>query len=232
MRAIVPLTFALVLLVPACLRAADEPAADGFVSIFNGKDLTGWEGNPKLWSVKDGAITGQTTPENKITRNTFIIWKGGKLTDFELRLKFKMQGGNSGVQYRSKDRGDFVVAGYQADIDAANTYTGILYEEGGRGFIANLGQRVIVGADGKIKVVEKIAEPKDIRAAVKQGDWNEYVIVARGNHITQTINGVKTVDVTDEHEAKRSLEGRRGRRARLPGSIARRIPVLGNESLP
>lgn len=204
---IIPAIALTLLIAPASLRAADAPAADGFVSIFNGHDLTNWEGNPKLWSVKDGAITGQTTAENKITKNTFLIWKGGTVADFELRLKFKMQGGNSGIQYRSKDKGDWVVNGYQADIDAANTYTGILYEEGGRGIIANLGQKVVIGADGKIKVVEKIADPKDIRAAVKKEDWNDYVIVAKGNHLTHTINGITTVDIADEQESKRSMEG-------------------------
>ena len=98
------------------------PAADdeGFVSLFNGKDLSGWEGDSVHWSVQDGAITGKTTPETLIKSNTFLVWQGGKPADFVLRLKFKMQGGNSGVQYRSKllDPEKYIVGGYQADIDS------------------------------------------------------------------------------------------------------------------
>ena len=109
--------------------AAEAPPQDpGFVSIFNGTSLEGWEGTPEFWSVQDGAIVGQTTAENPTKGNTFLIWRQGTLDDFELRLKYRITGGNSGVQYRSKDYGDFVVGGYQADIDSGTTYSGILYE--------------------------------------------------------------------------------------------------------
>src|ERR1035441_1529165 len=119
---------------------ADCPAEKGFARIFNGKDLTGWDGNPKLWSVKDGAITGQTTAENPAKGNTFLIWTNGTPGDFELRCSFKIVPGdkqgfaNSGIQYRSKvlDPSNWVVGGYQADMEAGPTYTGILYEEGMR----------------------------------------------------------------------------------------------------
>ena len=110
---------------------AEEHEA-GFVQLFDGKTLTGWDGNPKFWSVVDGAIVGRTTPDNPTKGNTFLIWRQGLLCDFELRLSWKIEGGNSGVQYRSRDYGDWVVGGYQADIDANNRYTGILYEERGR----------------------------------------------------------------------------------------------------
>src|ERR1051325_8453468 len=111
-------------------------AGGEFKSIFNGKDLTGWDGNPKFWSVKDGAITGQTTDDNKTAGNTFLIWKDGTVDDFELRLSYKIVGGNSGIQYRSKDLGEWVVGGYQGDFEAGDTYSGILYEERGRGILA------------------------------------------------------------------------------------------------
>ena len=125
-------------------RADDEP---GFKSIFNGRDLAGWDGNPKFWSAKDGVITGQTTAENPAPGNTFLIWRDGPVDDFELRLSYRIVGGNSGIQYRSTDHGNWVVGGYQADFEAGKTYTGILYEERGRGILAQRGQKVIVKAD-------------------------------------------------------------------------------------
>ena len=114
----------------------------GEKQVFNGKDLSGWEGNPKLWSVQDGAITGKTSDsgDTKISHNTFLIWKDGKVSDFELTFKYRIEKGNSGIQYRSKqlEPGLFgpVVSGYQADFEAGKTYSGILYEEKGRGILA------------------------------------------------------------------------------------------------
>lgn len=191
-------------------QAARGPAAEaeaGFVSLFDGQSLQGWEGNKAFWSVRDGAITGQTTAENPTRGNTFLIWRGGQVADFELRLQFRMVGGNSGIQYRSTDHGNFVVGGYQADIDASNTFTGILYEERGRGIVARRGQKVVVQADGKLETVGTTCDEKELLTAVKKEDWNAYVIIARGNHLIQQINGFTTVDVTDHQEAKRRLEG-------------------------
>jgi hypothetical protein len=190
-------------------------AEEGFVEIFNGSDLTGWEGNPKLWSVKDGAITGQTTAENPTKRNTFLIWTNGTVADFELRCSFKLAPGdskdfaNSGIQYRSKvaDPANWVVHGYQADMEAGPTYTGILYEEGGRGILAQRGEKVVVGPDGKKQVVGSLGSAAEIGAAIKKGDWNDYVIIVKGNHLQQIINGKQTVDVVDEQEAKRAMSG-------------------------
>jgi hypothetical protein len=192
------------------------PAAEqGFVRIFNGKDLTGWEGNPKLWSVKDGAITGQTTAENPAKRNTFLIWTNGTPSDFELRCSFKLVPGdakgfaNSGIQYRSKvvDPSYWVVHGYQADMEAGPTYTGILYEEGMRGIMAGRGEKVLWDKDGKKQVVGSVGDAAAIETSLKKGDWNDYVIIAKGNHLQQFVNGKPTIDVTDECEAKRAMSG-------------------------
>jgi len=191
-----------------------SPGEKGFVRLFNGKDLTGWEGNPKLWSVKDGAITGQTTAENPAKGNTFLIWTNGTVGDFELRCAFKLTPGdakgfaNSGIQYRSKvfDPANWVVGGYQADMEAGPTYTGILYEERLRGIMAQRGEKVVWEKDGK-KVVGSVGNSADIQAAIKKGDWNDYVVIAKGNHLQQFINGKPTVDVTDEDEAKRAMTG-------------------------
>jgi hypothetical protein len=200
--------------VPATARGAEAAKAEGAKdakAIFNGKDLTDWDGNPQFWSVQDGAITGVTTKENPTKGNTFIIWRGGVLKDFELRMMFRLENHNSGVQYRSKDRekdrGKWVVGGYQADMDGANTYTGGLYEEGGRGILAKPGQKVTVGADGKPKVTETLTDPQKIKEAIKNQDWNELVILARGNHLVHKLNGLVTVDLTDDDEKGRAMEG-------------------------
>ncbi len=187
----------------------------GFQSIFNGQDLTGWDGNPKLWSVKDGAITGQTTAENPAKGNTFLIWTNGTVADFELRCSFRLVPGdakgfaNSGIQYRSKvvDPANWVVGGYQADMEAGPTYTGILYEERCRGSMANRGEKVVWDKDGKKQVVGSVGNAADIEGSLRKGDWNDYVIIAQGNHLQQFINGKQTIDVTDETETKRAMSG-------------------------
>lgn len=193
-----------VLLAALTVAAAPVRAAeDGeFKPIFNGKDLSGWDGDPKFWSVRDGAITGQTTQENPTKGNTFIIWRDGKVDDFELRLKFKIVGGNSGIQYRSKESPNWVIGGYQADFEAGETYSGILYEERGRGILAQRGQKTIVRENGKPEVTGSVGDSKEIQKAIKKEDWNDYTIVARGNHFIHKINGVTTVDVTDEDDAR------------------------------
>ena len=180
---------------------ADDEA--GFTPLFDGKSLDGWNGNPDFWSVKDGAITGQTTAEKPTKGNTFIIWKKGEVGDFELRLQFKIIGGNSGVQYRSQEVDKWVIKGYQADFDGAGSWAGTLYEEKGRGVLAKRGQKVEVGTDGKPKEVGKTAEEKQIVDSLKKEDWNDYVIIADGNHLVQKLNGITTVDLVD-NDAKNS----------------------------
>ena len=199
----IPLLLAIALSCAAGALAAQE----GAVSLFNGKDLSGWDGDPKFWSVKDGAITGVSTAENPVKVNTFLIWKGGTLKNFELRAKYRLEGNNSGIQYRSKDLGEWRVGGYQADMDAANTYTGILYEERGRGILANVGTKSTVGPDGKVQVTGSVGDPAEIKAAIRKDGWNEYRITARGNHLVHEINGKVTAEFTDDDEAKRSMEG-------------------------
>ncbi len=192
-------------------------AEPDFKSLFNGKDLAGWEGNPNLWSVRDGAITGVTKADPKLTHNTFLVYTNGTLEDFELRLSYRIVNGNSGIQYRSKviDQGEFgpIVSGYQADFEAGKTYSGILYEERGRGILAQRGQKTVVKADPndprkhKVEVAGSVGESAEIQARIKPEDWNDYVIIARGNHLQHFINGVQTVDVVDEHEARAAKSG-------------------------
>ncbi|MDB6133540.1 MAG: Trehalose utilization [Verrucomicrobiales bacterium] len=193
------------LLFPALLHAGET------IQLFNGKDLTGWEGLSGFWSVKDGTITGQTTAEHPTKGNTFLIWKGGEVSDFELKFQYKITAqndkgfGNSGVQYRSKiaDPAAFVLGGYQADFEYGTTYSGILYEERGRGILAQRGQKVTVkpGEEAgkfKLEVTGETGKSAEIQASIKQNEWNDYKIVAKGGHLQHFINGRLTVDVTDE----------------------------------
>ena len=185
-------------------------AEEGFERIFNGKDLTDWKGKEGFWSVQDEAITGTTTKEKPTRGNTFCIWTGGKLEDFELKLKFRIAGHNSGIQFRSKHRGNFVVAGYQADFDAKNGWTGTLYEEKtGRGVLARRGNKVVIHPDGKKETVGKTVDQKTLLSKVKKFEdgWNEYHITAIDNHIVMKINGMVTADVTDNQETRRAMAG-------------------------
>lgn len=189
------------------------PEPKDMVALTNGKDLTGWEGNPKLWSYQDGAIRGETTAENPTKGNTFLIWKGGTLEDFELRLSFRIKSGNSGVQYRSQHVDNknpanrWVVAGYQAEVTDNPGSAGFLYHERGRGSLCKVGDKVEIGADGKPKVTGKLGEAAAYNAAFKKSDWNDYVIIAKGNHIQHYLNGLQTVDVIDNDAKGRALSG-------------------------
>ncbi|MDX1962482.1 MAG: family 16 glycoside hydrolase [Pirellulales bacterium] len=179
----------------------------GSKPIFDGKSLEGWDGNPKFWRVEEGAIVGQTTAENPTEGNTFLIWKQGELDDFELTLDYKIIGGNSGIQYRSTDHGNWVVGGYQADFESGDTYSGINYEERGRGILCERGQRVTIKADGSKVPGEKIGDSAEIQKKINKEDWNSYKIVASGNKLSHFINGQLTSEVIDEQADKRKLSG-------------------------
>ena len=178
--------------------------AQEFDSLFNGKDLSGWAGKAEFWSVKDGAIFGQTTKAKPTKGNTFLVWQGGEVADFVFKAKVRFSGNNSGVQYRSEQVGnpeDFVVKGYQADLHPKPEFFGMLYAEKWRGIVAKRFQRVIVGADGKPEVVGEVGD-KDQKLV--DNEWNELTIIAVGNRQIHQVNGVTTMDLTDNHpEAKR-----------------------------
>jgi hypothetical protein len=203
------------LFIPTSLLVGQD-TEPGFKSLFNGKDLAGWAGRTNHWSVEDGAITGITTKENPAKGNNFLIAKDGDqnltVDDFELRFSYKFTGewGNSGLQYRSKDRGNFVVNGYQADFEVGTTYSGILYEEGGRGILCERGRKVVIKDDNgktQIETVGKLGESKEIQAAINVNGWNDYVVIAKGNHLQHFINGKQTADIVDEQEAKAAKSG-------------------------
>lgn len=187
-------------------RVAADDVPDGFESLFDGETLKDWDGNPKFWSVRDGTITGQTTDQNPTPGNTFLIWRGGEVEDFELHLEYRIQGGNSGVQYRSFEvpNEKWVVGGYQADFEAGDTYSGILYGERFRGILANRGQKTVIGEGGKVQVVGSVGVSEEIQAKIKRNDWNSYYVRAVGNHMVHKINGMVTCEATDEDSARRS----------------------------
>lgn len=181
------------------------------VSLFDGTTLTGWDGDPRFWRVEDGAITGETTPESALKANTFLIWRGGTVADFTIEFSYRIVSveGNSGLQFRSVDRGNFQVTGYQANIEqGGKNRNGMLYSEGtGREVLALAGERTSVG-DGKTRLsTEKFAEAKDLFAKVNgRGEWNRYRVEATGNHVRISINQVVMCEVTDEsnNDAARS----------------------------
>ena len=179
--------------------AGNSNSSQEWVSLFNGKDLTGWDGDLRLWSVKDGAIRGQTTQENPARGNTFCIWRGGKLKDFELKLKFRIQNGNSGVQYRSKEFEKWRISGYQAEVENAPGKVGFLYDEAGRGWLVNVGDIMVIDKKGNKNVVGKVSDVEALKKAnyYKMKDWNEYHIIAQGNHLIHYLNGYQTMELID-----------------------------------
>jgi len=210
-------------LLPCQLYAQSEPTAAppepaGMHSIFNGKDLTGWDGDPRLWSVEDGAIRGETTAENPAKGNTFIIWKGGKTKDFDLRLSFRSNAtNNSGIQYRSKHITDgkvgnaWVVRGYQHEIRNENKFpntSSFIYDEGGkRGRICQVGERATWEPSGKKVVGDALIDQAGFEKLFKLDDWNDVVITARGNHIRHYLNGRLILDFTDNDPQLALSEG-------------------------
>ncbi len=190
---------------------AAPQAESGFTPIFDGKSLDGWDGNPKFWRVEDGCITGQTTKENRTKGNTFLIWRDGFVDNFELRLEYKIVGGNSGIQYRSFEPGPkWVVGGYQADFEAGKTWSGILFGEKYRKVLAGRGKKtVLTRTAGKFesKVVEEVGDPKEIQSKIKSEEWNSYRIVADGYNLQHFINDVKTCECTDNDVQMRRATG-------------------------
>lgn len=197
-----PFLLSLVLITSAVAQSPPE----GFRALFNGDDLTGWDGNPGLWSVEDGAMIGKTKNAKQLGYNEFLIWRGGVLKNFELRVKVKVTGSNnSGIQYRSKElseHGKWVVGGYQCDIHPKSENNAMVYEERGRGIIALNGQGVVIDPEKK----RWLTTERDT-VNVPISDWHDYIIVAQGNQLTHKIDGKVTGELLDFDENARSLEG-------------------------
>jgi hypothetical protein len=190
----------------AVVAASAPPAGDGFTTLFNGRDLTGWDGDPSLWKVVNGEVVGTCSGPDALPHNSFLIWRGGTVRDFELRATIRVEGdNNSGIQYRSRELPEvapWVIAGYQCDIHPAIEHTGMTYEEKGRGIFGLNGRKVLLDPEGTLWL---LAEHAPVKVDVSQ--WNEYTVIARGNHLIHKINGQVTSELIDHHEKGRALEG-------------------------
>lgn len=194
----------------------------GFVQIFDGKTLVGWEGDTTYWRVENGNLVGEITSATPLEHNSFLIWRGGLTKDFQLKVETKVTAnGNTGINYRSEALDDvpYALRGYQADIDGANRYTGQNYEERGRTTLAYRGQKVkIAPIKGSLQaniknnawtgsvITESLGDTDSLKAQINN-DWNEIHIIAKGNHLQHYVNGVLMSDVTDNDTINRNLSG-------------------------
>jgi len=204
---------------PYVPKQSDRPMAlegdeAGFTSIFDGTSLKGWEGNPNYWRVENGALVGEITPETVVKSNTFIIWRGGRPKDFELKLDYRITaGGNSGINYRSASVPDpvtpantFALRGYQFDLDGGKRYVGNNYEEKGRLFLAVRGQVTRVVGDRPPVVLATLGDTDEL-AALAKDDWNAVHLIIRGNTLVHVLNG-RLMSVTVDNDApNRPVDG-------------------------
>jgi hypothetical protein len=213
----------LAMLMAACLwaqpgKAPRGPAVapleeTGFQQIFDGKSLNTWDCDPDFWRVEDGAIVGETKAGHQPKQNIFCIWRGGSPADFELKLQYKLTGGNSGIQYRSVELPEvnkWVMKGYQADIDAEQRYSGQIYEERGREFLALRGQISYVSDGKKSGAIGTTGDSDQLKISIKSDDWNDMHIIARGNTLIQLINGRVMSILIDDDKAGRKMDGKIG----------------------
>lgn len=183
---------------------------DGFVKIFDGKSMTGWDADTTFWKVKDNCFVGEVTPQTPIKTNTFLIWRGGLPADFELKAKYRISAdGNSGINYRSEELPNikYALKGYQADIDGGNVYTGQNYEERGRGFLAKRGEIALLKTNTKPTITGSVGNADSLKTKILTNDWNDIHIIVRGNHMRHYINGVLMSEVTDEDLENRKMNG-------------------------
>jgi hypothetical protein len=219
------LALSLALAASACFQTSALVETDSLVEtpglepIFDGRTLEGWEGDPRLWSVRDGVIHGETTPENQAVGNTFLIWQGGEIGDFDLRLSFRCHApeNNSGVQYRSRHVTDasaknrWVVRGYQHEIRNESTFpdvSGFIYDEGGsRGRICPAGERATWEAEGGRRLLGTLIDQDEFTELMRIDDWNDVAIRAEGRRIRHWLNGRLILDFTDDDPAKALASG-------------------------
>jgi hypothetical protein len=191
--------------------ASEPPPETDMKPLFNGKDLTGWDGDPQFWSVKDGVIHGSTSKEKPAKGNTFLVYKESTFTDFELRLSYRCSStNNSGIQYRSQTLGDeppkkWQMKGYQHELRNSDTLPnvpGFIYDEKGtRGRICLAGEKAVwKKGDKKKTVLENLVDQEAFKKIMKVDDWNDIVIIAKGNTLKHYLNGTQILDFTDEHE--------------------------------
>ena len=210
---------------PALTAQADSA---GFVLIFDGKTLNNWDGDSTYWRVENGNLVGEIVPATVLKHNSFIIWRGGEPTDFELKADFRItEMGNSGINYRSDqlDTIPFALRGYQADIDGRNRYTGQNYEERKRTTLAYHGQKTVVNSQpnpdqaGSLKanvknnawqsveITSSLGDPDSLNTLIQKEDWNSIHLIIKGNHMQHYVNNVLMSDVTDQDTINRRFSG-------------------------
>ena len=191
-----------------------QPEGFGFQSIFDGATLAGWEGDQKYWRAENGVLVGEITPATVVRSNTFIVWRGGRPKDFELKLEYRISAdGNSGINYRSTIVPDtitpenrFAMRGYQCDIDGRQLYTGNNYEEKGRMFLALRGQMTRVGGGGPPTLLSTLGESDRLASYITEG-WNAVHVTVRGNELRHMINGQLMSVVIDDDVTNRPVDG-------------------------
>jgi hypothetical protein len=201
-------TLLVLMLSPGFATIAAE-SEDGFSAIFDGT-LRDWEGDPVYWKVENKTLVGEVTPETLLKQNSFIIWRGGELGDFELKLEYRVSAqGNSGINYRSSEvPGEpWAMRGYQADIDGKDQWSGQNYEERGRKFLAYRGQSVVLEPGKPPIVARELGDRAELQKSILKEDWNQVHIIARGNFLQHYINGVLMAEVRDEDAEHRRDKG-------------------------
>ena len=196
------------LLVVVHTAPAAEPE-EGFTPIFDGT-MKGWEGDPVYWKASDGMLTGEVRPDTLLKQNSFVIWRGGEVADFELKLEYRVSAdGNSGINYRSIEVPgvQWAMEGYQDDIDGKDQWSGQNYEERGRTFLAYRGQSVTIPADGKPVLTKTLGDRAELQKSVLKNDWNQVHIIAKGNLLHHYTNGILMSEVQDNDEIHRRMKG-------------------------
>jgi hypothetical protein len=219
----------------AVIAMSGTVTADELQSLFDGRSLTGWQARDmSYWSVRDGAITAESTADHPCTSNQFLVWQGGEVADFELQLKFRASGNgcNSGVQFRSVFRPDGLAVGYQADIYQHGPYLGgvcdELHSRNGPELLTANGTKTVISADGQRTVTQ-------LEAAVTmrpQGEWNDYHIRAQGQHIVLRINGQVSSELIDREEGHFDLRGGLGLQLRSGDPMTVQFKDISYRPLP
>lgn len=177
---------------------AEAPLEPGFVSIFNGTDLSGWSGKEGGWWVEDGAITSESTPEKPCLKHHYLFWEGEQPADFVLRFRYRLVGGNSGVQIRSKKLPDFDAWGYQADMESGGPWSGCLFQHD-REAVVKRGFKAVIHEDGS-RTDTPFADPAVLQQVINEGAWNDYEVSAIGPKVTLRINDQLMCEVEDRDE--------------------------------
>ncbi|MCH8193951.1 MAG: DUF1080 domain-containing protein, partial [Planctomycetes bacterium] len=196
------------LLVCSPCRGASHAEAP-FVELFDGETLSGWKGDTKYWRVEGGALVGEIPRGQTLNHNTWLIWEDGVLDDFDLQLQFKLTGepaANSGIQFRCQAEGVNKVSGYQAELDSGATWLGRIYDEHGRALLVERGTRVSLENNGQ-RIVERFADRSQFKVLFRENEWNDYRILASGEHVTVEINGTVFAEMIDRQKSEQDLSG-------------------------